>query len=63
MIGEELKCLPHAEDLFTRPLGTFGGDEVKEPFEVGERPLRYFDRRHARTLGRRVLVPDARAVK
>ena len=40
-----------------------GGEEVKEPFEVGKRPLRYFDRRRARALGRRGLVPDARAVK
>ena len=63
MIGQELKCLSYAQDLFTRLLGILGGDEVKEPFEVGERPSRYFDRRHARALGRRALVPDARAVK
>ena len=63
MIGEELKCLPHAQNLFTRPLGILGGDEVEEPFEVGERSLSYLDRRHARALGRRALLPDTRAVK
>jgi hypothetical protein len=63
MIGQELKCFPHAQNLFTRPLGIFGGDEVKEPFEVGERPLGYLDRRHARALGRRAFAPEARAVK
>jgi hypothetical protein len=44
-------------------LGILGGDEVKEPFEVGERSLGYFDRRHARALGRRALAPDARAAR
>lgn len=63
MIDRELKGLSHAQNLFTRFFGILGGDEVKEPFEVGERSLSYFDRRHARALGRRVLVPDARALK
>jgi hypothetical protein len=44
-------------------LRILGGDEVKEPFEVGERSLGYFDRRHARALGRRALAPDARAAR
>jgi hypothetical protein len=44
-------------------LGVLAGDEVKEPFEVSERPLSYLDRRHERALGRRVLAPDARAAK
>jgi hypothetical protein len=38
-------------------------DEVKEPFEIGQRFLSYFDRRHARALGRRALAPDARVVR
>lgn len=63
MIDQELKGLSHAQNLFTSFFGILGGDEVKEPFEVGERPLSYFDRRHARALGRRVLMPDARALK
>ena len=63
MIGQELQSLSNAQDLFTRLLQILGGDEVKEPFKVGERPLRYFDRRHARAFGRRALVPDTRAVK
>jgi hypothetical protein len=63
MIGQELKGLSNAQDLFTRLLGILGGDEVKEPFEVGERSLGYFDRRHARALGRRALTPVARAAK
>jgi hypothetical protein len=61
MIGQELKSLSHAQNLFTRLLGILGGDKVKEPFEVGKRSLGYFDRRHARALGRRALAPDARA--
>ena len=63
MIGQELQSLSNAQDLFTRLLQILGGDEVKEPFEVSERPLGYFDRRHARALGRRALAPDARAAK
>jgi hypothetical protein len=63
MISQELKSLSHAQNLFTRFLGTLGGDEVKEPFEVSKRSLSYFDRRHARALGRRVLAPDARAAR
>jgi hypothetical protein len=47
MIGQELKSLPHAQDLSARFLGVLDSDEVKEPFEVGYRSLRYFDRRHA----------------
>ena len=63
MIGQELKSPSHAQDLFTRLLRFLGGEEVKEPFEVGERSSSYFDRRHARALGRRVLAPDTRAVR
>jgi len=63
MIGWELKSLSYAQDLFARFWGVLGSDEVKEPFEVSERSLRYFDRRHARALGRRALAPDARAVR
>jgi hypothetical protein len=37
MIRQELKGPSHAEDLFTGSLRVLGGDEVKEPFEVGER--------------------------
>jgi hypothetical protein len=44
-------------------LGILSGDEVKEPFEVSKRLLSYFDRRHARALGRRALAPDARAAR
>jgi len=63
MISQELKSLSHAQNLFTRPLGILGGDEVKEPFEVRKRSPRYFDRRHARALGRRVLTPAVRAAR
>jgi hypothetical protein len=44
-------------------LGILGGDEVKEPFEVSKRSPSYFDRRHARALGRRVLTPAVRAAR
>jgi hypothetical protein len=44
-------------------LGVLGSDEVKEPFEISQRSSSYFDRRHARALGRRALAPDARAVR
>jgi hypothetical protein len=44
-------------------LRILGGDEVKEPFEVSKRFSSYFDRRHARALGRRVLMPAARAAR
>jgi len=63
MISQKLKSLSHAQNLFTRLLGILGGDEVKEPFEVSKRFLSYFDRRHARALGRRALAPDARAAR
>src|ERR1700730_5471245 len=63
MISQELKSLSHAQNLFTRLLGILGGDEVNEPFEVSNRLLSYFDRRHARALGRRALAPDARAAR
>ena len=63
MIRKELKSLSHAQDPFARFLGVLGSDEVKEAFEVRERSLRYFDRRHARVLGRRALAPDALAVR
>ena len=63
MISQELKSPSHAQNLFTRLLGILGGDEVKEPFEVSKRFLSYFDRRHARALGRRALAPDARAAR
>ena len=56
MIGQELKGPSHAQNLFTSLLGVLGGDEVEEPFKVGERSLGYFDRRHARALGRRALA-------
>lgn len=63
MISQKLKSLSHAQNLFTRLSGILGGDEVKEPFEVSKRFLSYFDRRHARALGRRALAPDARAAR
>ena len=63
MIRKELKRLADAQNLFTCSLRVFGGDEVKESLEVGKRSLSYFDGRHARALGRRVLAPDARAVR
>lgn len=63
MIDQKLEGLSHAQNLFTSFFGVLGGDEVKEPFEIGERSLSYFDRRHARALGRRVLMPETRALK
>jgi len=63
MISQELKSPSHAQNLFTCPLGILGGDEVKEPFEVSKRLSSYFDRRHGRALGRRVLMPAARAAR
>ena len=63
MIGQELKSLAHAQDLFAGLVGIFRGDEIKESLKVDERSLGYFDRRHARALGRRALAPDARAVR
>jgi hypothetical protein len=62
MIGQELKSLSYAQNLFTRLLGMLGGDAVKERFEVGKRSFGYFDRRHARALGRCALAP-AQAVR
>ncbi len=63
MLGEQLKGLAHAQNLLTRFPGTLGSDEVEEPFEVGKGSLGYFDRRHARGLGRRTLAPAARAAR
>ena len=63
MIGQQLKGLSHAQNLFARFLGILGGNEVEEPLEVGKRCFGYFDRRHARALGRRALAPDARAAR
>ena len=34
VIGQELKGLAHAQDVFTRFLRVLGSDEVKEPFEI-----------------------------
>jgi len=63
MVAKKLKSLTHAQNLFACLLGVLGANEVKEPFEIGKCPLGYFDRRHARALGRRALTPDARAAR
>ena len=63
MIDKKLEGSSHTQNLFARLLGVLGNDEIKEPLEVGECSLSYFDRRHARALGRRALAPDARAAK
>ena len=63
MIRQELERLADAQNLLKCSLRVFGGDEVKESLEVGERAMGYFDRRHARALGRRALAPDARAAR
>ena len=63
MIRQQLERLADAHNLFACFSRIFGGDEVKESLEVGERALSYFDGRHARALGRRALAPDARAVR
>ena len=59
----QLERLADAQNLLKRSLRVFGGDEVKESLEVGERTLSYFDGRHAQALGRRASTPDARAVR
>lgn len=63
VVGQELKSLSHAHNLFARLRRVLGGDEVEESFKVCERLPSYFDRRHARALGRDVFAPDARAVR
>ncbi len=63
MVRQNLKRLADAQDLLTRSLGVFGGDEVKKSLEIRERSLSYFDRRHARALGRRAFAPDTRAAR
>ena len=63
MLRDQLERLADAQDLLTCFSRVLESDEVTEPFEVRERPLRYFDGRHARALGRRAFMPDARAVK
>lgn len=63
MVGKQLKHLSHAENLFARLFRVLGRNKIKQPFEISERFLSYFDRRHARALGRRALTPVARAAK
>ena len=62
MISQELKAFC-ALRICSRAFGGFSADEVKETFEVRKRSPSYFDRRHVRALGRRVLTPVARADK
>lgn len=63
MFRQELERLAYAQNLLKRSLRVFGGDEVKESLDVGERTLGYSAGRHARALGRRPLELDARAVR
>lgn len=63
MVGKQLKRFSHAKNLLARLFGVLCCNEIKQPFEISERSLSYFDRRHARALGRRALTPVARAAR
>ena len=53
MIGQQLECATHAQELFAGPDGILFSDEIEEALQVPEGALGYFDPRHARALGRR----------
>jgi hypothetical protein len=63
MIGQQLECTAYAPQLLTRPLRSFGRDEIEEAFEVFECPAAYLDARHDRARGRRDFFPDTRAAR
>lgn len=53
MIGQQLECAAHAQELFAGPDGILCSDELEEALQIAEGALGYFDARHARALGRR----------
>ena len=60
VVRQEFKRLAHAQKLLASPLRILRRDEIEEPLEICERPLGYFDARHARARGRRPFLPEIR---